>query len=304
MLIDPRHLEQIAVIVDAGTLAQAAIVLGTSQPALSRMIGALEARIGMPVFERTRRPLRPTPIGHELAQQGRAIRSARLRATEIIKAGKRGFFGVLKIGAPPFLCERLVTEAIASFVAGRPDTMIDLVPDYSAGLLEKIYQNQIDLVIGPARFVEQGNTDLLLEPLFEDVNVIVGRAGHPLLAGQEIRARDLQDAIWIGHSSRSILRTDMEQALKLLGLRNLRFAFQSEAASAVIELLRNTDFLTILPRYAVKGDGTDGLSTGSLPLPDSPQLISVITLSDRHTSRLMADFVAHMRAHVAQRYAG
>ena len=36
MIIDPRHLEQLAVIVDAGTLQTAADKIGTSQPALSR----------------------------------------------------------------------------------------------------------------------------------------------------------------------------------------------------------------------------------------------------------------------------
>ena len=82
MILDPRHLEQLSVIIDKGTLQAAAMELGTSQPALSRMIATLEARAGLPIFERERRPLKPTSVGVELATQGRAIRAARLRAQE------------------------------------------------------------------------------------------------------------------------------------------------------------------------------------------------------------------------------
>ena len=85
MIIDPRHLEQISVIVDTGTLQAAADRIGTSQPALSRMIRTLEARLGTRLFERDRRPLRVTPMGIELANQGRATRlpnGVRIAATK------------------------------------------------------------------------------------------------------------------------------------------------------------------------------------------------------------------------------
>jgi len=52
MKLDPRHLEQIAAVVEHGTLNEAAKHLGTSQPALSRMISLVEQRIGSELFKR------------------------------------------------------------------------------------------------------------------------------------------------------------------------------------------------------------------------------------------------------------
>jgi DNA-binding transcriptional LysR family regulator len=303
MLIDPRHLEQLSVIVEAGTLREAARQLGTSQPALSRMISNMETRAGMLLFERSSRPLRPTALGAELANQGRAIRTARLRAAEVVDFGARGFFGVLKIGAPPFLCERLVSEAIASFIAKRPAIRVELVPDYLSGLHERIFQNQIDIIIGPAKFVEAGNPDFALEPLFADSHVIVGKAGHRLVEASHISVGDLEDVTWIGHSDRSLLRFDMEAILQLLGIRNLRFAFQSESAGAVTELLRRTDCLTVLPRYAVRADAQDGLGIVQMVLPDREQVVSMITLADREQSKLTSDFKSHLRDYVKTGYA-
>lgn len=302
MFIDPRHLEQLSVIVVSGTLREAARQLGTSQPALSRMISNLETRAGMLLFERTSRPLRPTALGAELANQGRAIRTARLRAAEMVDFGTRGIFGVLKIGAPPFLCERLVSEAIASFILERPEIRIDLVPDYLAGLHERIFQNQIDIIIGPAKFVEAGNPEFFLEPLFSDAHVIVGSAKHHLIHKPKVSVADLADAKWIGHSDRSLLRYDMEEVLKLMGIRNLRLAFQSESAGAVIELLRSTDCLTMLPRYAIRANARDGLAILQITLPAREQVVSMITLADREQSKLTSDFKAHLRNYVKTRF--
>ena len=299
MLIDPRHLEQLSVIVDVGTLQEAAKQIGTSQPALSRMIGTLESRIAMPLFERTTRPLKPTPLGEELANQGRAIRTARLRASEVVDFGARGFFGVLKIGAPPFLCERLVSEAIATFVAARPKVRVDVIPDYYSGLLEKMFQNQLDIIIVPTKFADQARSDLSFVPLFADLNVIVCRSNHPLLSQDNIDVTDLERMTWIGHSERSVLRSDMEIALKLLGVKHIRFAFQSESAGAVIELLRKTDFLTMLPRYAIKTRARQGLTILPLDLPNPDQLVSMITLAEREETKLVSDFKAHILEHFA-----
>lgn len=302
MIIDPRHLEQLSVIVESGTLQGAADKLGTSQPALSRMIRTLEARVGDALFERNRRPLRPTTLGRELASQGRTIRIARERSVELVDQGRKGFFGVLKIGAPPFLCERLVSEALSGFLGQRAGIRVDLVPDYFPGLQERLFQNQIDIIVGPAKSADPGYSDLVLEPLFEDANVIVGRADHPLL-GRRITDHDLSQTAWVGHSSRSMLRHDMETALRLLGVRSLRFVFQSESAGAVLELLRRSDYLTILPRYAVQADGTDGLAILPVRLPTADQTIAMMSLADREETKLTGEFKAHLRRYVADRIA-
>lgn len=118
MLIDQRHVEQISIIVQVGTLQRTADKIGKSQPALSRIIRALETRIGQLLFELDRRPLQPTWLGLELASQGRAILVARQRAVESVDQSQRGVLGVLKIGVPPFICGRLVAEAISGYFCG------------------------------------------------------------------------------------------------------------------------------------------------------------------------------------------
>ena len=80
MSLDPRHLIQLATIVETGSFAQAATQLDLAQSALSRNIKTLEERVGSPVLQRGRRGAVPTEIGTRLAQHGQVIRTAHLQA--------------------------------------------------------------------------------------------------------------------------------------------------------------------------------------------------------------------------------
>lgn len=68
MDMDPRHLEHLAAIVDHDTLREAAELLGTSQPASSRMPANLEARIGVQLLGRGTRPRMVTEVGESKAE--------------------------------------------------------------------------------------------------------------------------------------------------------------------------------------------------------------------------------------------
>ena len=296
MLIDPRHLEQLAVIVEHGTLHEAAKRLGTSQPALSRMIGNLEIRVGVQLFERSNRPLLPTEIGQKLARHGRAIRAIRERAHEDIQLGMRGMTGELKIGAPPFLCERLVGDAIAHFIGRRPGIEVKLVSDYFPQLERKVLLNQIDVVICPLRLLSVPREELAVEPLFWDEHVVVGRNDHPLSKLDRITASDLEAATWISHAEPSMLHVDMATALASYGVSNVSIAFQSESAAAILEMLGSTEFLTVLPRYALRNPEHES-RLSELPVKfESPSMtVGMVTSTRRLESPLLAAFANHMR---------
>jgi DNA-binding transcriptional LysR family regulator len=300
MLIDPRHLEQLAAIIDHGTLHEAAKQLGSSQPALSRMLRTLESRIGVQLFARNSRPLVPTEIGRKLSDQGRAIRAARLRAAEDVRYGTRGMSGELKIGAPPFLCERLVGDIIADFFKDRPEIAVELVSDYFPSLERRIANNQIDILICPITLLVNSKTELTVEPLFTDRHVIACRSGHPLESRGNITASELEATTWIGHSRHSMLRIDMAKALESIGVANLHFGFESESAGAIFEMLRQTDFLTVLPEYVIGRLQADRrISNLPIELNTSPQAVGMMNQSRRSGSPLLNAFKDHVRDFIA-----
>lgn len=301
MKIDPRHLEQLAAIVENGTLHEAAKRLGTSQPALSRMIANLEGRLGVSLFERSARPLVPTEIGRKLSDHGLTIRSTRLRAAEDVQLALRGLSGELKIGAPPFLCERLVGDAISSFLSEREGTEVTLTSEYLPDLERMVLLNHLDVAICPLRPMTVSRDELTAEPLFPDENVIVCSRDHRLAKRSDITPEDLENEIWISHSDQSMLQRDMTAVLATFGVRNLRIAFKSASAGAIFEMLRNTDFLTVLPQYALRETASEsGLHLLPLRFAASTMSVGMVTPCNRMASPLMNAFAAHMRAYVAK----
>ena len=300
MNIDPRHLEQLGVIVEHGTLLEAADRLGTSQPALSRMIANLESRLSMPLFERRSRTLVPTAIGRKLANHGQTIASTRLRAAEDVELARRGLSGELKIGAPPFLCERLVGDAISSFLKCRSGTEVTLVSEYLPELERLLLLNQLDVVLCPLKLLNTSRETLGVEPLFQDQHVIVCRSDHPLMTRDAVSVHDLEREVWISHSDRSMLQRDMASLLTHLGVRNLEISFESTSAGAIFEMLRNTDFLTVLPRYALRGSAEEGdLGVLSVPSDLPPMLVGMVTPLNRVATPLQTAFADHMRDYVS-----
>src|SRR3990167_1368244 len=62
-------------VAEAGSWTRAAQALGSSQPTLSRQIGALDAQVGCALFERTRRGLRMTEAGVALLAPARRMQA-------------------------------------------------------------------------------------------------------------------------------------------------------------------------------------------------------------------------------------
>lgn len=301
MKLEARHLEHLAAIVDHGTMQQAAEYLGTSQPALSRMLRQMEDRTGILLFEPGSRPLLATEMGRKLSDQGRAIKAARARAHEDVMLSARGMIGELKIGAPPFLCERLVGDVIATFYGKRPAIEAQLVSDYFPSLERALLLNQVEIIVCPIKLVVAGQVALQVESLFRDEHVVVARREHALTRKSSITIEDLEAASWIGHARRSMLNTDMATALASIGVVNLKIGFHSESAGANFEMLRRTDFLTVLPRYALSQIQIDsGLTV--LPVKFSTPFLAVgmVTSKERTASPLLKAFQEHLRHYVGE----
>ena len=99
MKLDPKHLAQLSVVVEAGSFQSAADRLGLTQPALSRNMKTLEARLGAPLFRRTGRRSIPNSLGMRLARNGLAIRLAEEQAGIVADQSVQGSVGELRIGA-------------------------------------------------------------------------------------------------------------------------------------------------------------------------------------------------------------
>jgi len=250
MYVDPRHLMQLATIIDAGGFTEAAARLGTTQPALSRTIMELEKRLGEMLFIRRRRPLQPTPIGLMLAEQGRAISSATAKASERIEQFRDGQEGSIRIGGPPYFMDAMVSGTIADFQSVNPGVRIDQINGYTVDLIALARSAQIDIAICPIDLMSH-DLDLEFTPLIESRNIIACRHDHPLVSELHITAEMLISFPWIAPPPNSPLLSDLKSALLSMGADRIQISYSATTLASVINHLKRSECLTVLPHSVV-----------------------------------------------------
>ncbi|GGF85812.1 transcriptional regulator [Azorhizobium oxalatiphilum] len=112
-------------VLDLGSFTRAARELGLGQPAVSKQVAALEARLGTLLLERSSRGLRPTPAGQDL--YGAAVRLVSdLEETENrVRGVSQCPGGVVRVAMPPTLGRMYVIPSLPAFFALYPEIAVE-----------------------------------------------------------------------------------------------------------------------------------------------------------------------------------
>lgn len=145
-----RHLRSFAAIADLGGFARAAPSLHLSQPALSRQIHALEAQLGVPLFDRVGRGVRLTSEGEDLLLRSRRLLVEVDALGERARALKSGATGILRVGATPQVIENLLATFIGRHRGRHPGIEVHLVEDGGEQMAERLAHGDVQLACMPA----------------------------------------------------------------------------------------------------------------------------------------------------------
>jgi DNA-binding transcriptional LysR family regulator len=113
-------------IVTTGSLSAAARRTGIAPMAASRRLAALEAQLGVRLFNRTTRSLSLTPEGEAFLPHAIALIEARDLALESVSSAGTGLSGVLKITSPNVIGHSVVVPVVADLVAENPALKVNL----------------------------------------------------------------------------------------------------------------------------------------------------------------------------------
>jgi DNA-binding transcriptional LysR family regulator len=149
---------------DAGSLTAAAEKLGVSQSAVSRQIAALEAQIGVPLFQRHARGLILTAQGEALKALTDDMASASARADSAIADARDRVMGDLRVTAPVAFGTTWLAPRLGAFADLYPELRTHLVLDDREYDLLKL-EAECALRLWPA-----GQAELIQRKLF-NVNV-------------------------------------------------------------------------------------------------------------------------------------
>jgi LysR family transcriptional regulator of gallate degradation len=190
---------QLHVLIELGHqrhMGAVANALAISQPAVSLTLRNIEQYIGVRLFERTVRGVRPTSSGETLIRHLRlALNEIRIAADEI--AAIRGVEqGEVRVGDLSLGRTYLLPAAITRLLRKHPGLKISTIEGPFETLTAALRSGTIDFIIGalrPPTYTE----GLSREPLVNDEMAIVTRAGHPLCLRKHVEFHDLANAQWV-----------------------------------------------------------------------------------------------------------
>jgi DNA-binding transcriptional LysR family regulator len=277
-----------AAVLEAGSLAGAGRRLRRSAPAVTRILAALEARVGVRLVERTTRRLAPTDAGRRLAEPARRALAAYDEAVQAVADDGR-LRGRLRVTAPLVFGRRHVAPVVASFLDAHPDVTAELeLHDRNVDLIA----HEVDVAVRIGPLADSG---LVARRVGQVRRLLVASPAYLARHGTPARPRDLA-----GHA---ILHSS-----GVPGAPVWRFAAPAPADQAVRLAPRLTvNEIDALLAAACAGRGiarplsyqvADELADGRLVrlLPDfepEPLPVHLVVPSARHMPRPVRAFLDH-----------
>ncbi|MBT9568464.1 MAG: LysR family transcriptional regulator [Thiobacillus sp.] len=175
-----KAMHTVVSIADAGSLTAAATKLGSSPPAVVRTLAALEAHLGMRLFNRTTRRVSLTEEGQHYIEHCRQVLAAVDDAESALTAGAVEPSGQLTVTAPVLFGQMYVAPSVTRFVQRYDKVRVNLLLlDRVVNLLEE----HVDVGI---RIGELEDSSLVAQTLGTARRIVVASpaylSGHPVPA--------------------------------------------------------------------------------------------------------------------------
>lgn len=249
VFLNIENLKMFCLVVDEGSISQAARLSFVSQPAVTRQIHQLENFYGTLLFDRSEGKLRVTEIGRVLYPFAKAIINDFNHSIEVIGQLTDDYHTNLRVGASLTIGEYLLPSLLGKFKKQKPEIKVTLTIKNTALVLEDLSKDVIDLALVEGA-VE--NTDFIVEKFAEDELILICSSDHPWKDRKEIPIEELANERMIWRESTSGTRHTVESKLREYGvLEKINGYMEIGSTQAIKSMIEAGLGITILPRLTV-----------------------------------------------------
>ncbi len=214
-----RHLELLVALADSGSMRAAASRLNLSQPALSKMLGEIEAGFGTRLFERTAHGLRANAAGNAAIYRARVILGELSRSKDEVDALRDGAEGLLRLGT--LSVTATVPQAIIELRRRLPTAYVQVQEGRVRELIQRLLNGELDCVFGavtPELLTSSQLSLLKPELLVEDELCVLCAQGHGLSRKRRLGWNDVQAQPWVAPPKDTLVRQALMTAFLNAGL--------------------------------------------------------------------------------------
>ncbi len=271
---DWNQVRAFLVIAEEGSFSAAARVLKTSQPTMSRQIGALEETLGVTLFERSVRGLTLTETGRDLIDHVRVMGEAATLVSMVAEGKSQDVTGEVTVTCTDLMSTTILPRVLKPLRETAPGIQVRVL---ASRKLEDLTERAADIAI---RHVRPDQPDLIARQLGDFRASLYAASEYLDRVGRPRTLLDVAKLDYVGNSDSTLI-----ERLHGMGVSIQRENFVISDANGVVawEHVKAGYGVSLLPEPLGEAE-----PTVERVLPDCPYLefpIWLVTHRELHTSR-------------------
>lgn len=222
-----------------------------SQPSLSMQIQKAEDDLGFPVFDRTKKPIRPSSKGRIFLAHARKLLADYDALMAQSKSESEEISGEFVLYLIPTVIPYLLPKFLEPFLSAYPRVELTIKEATTEECIEAIKEGVCDSAILALPIEEKGlrERSLFYEPFF-----VYAHHDHPLLDAPNLTQKHLiDDSLWLleeGHCFRNQVLSFCSLAKSSrVGRNNLHF--EAGSLETLRQIVRHSGGFTVVPKMLV-----------------------------------------------------
>ena len=289
-----ESLKMFCLVVDEGSISQAARLSFVSQPAVTRQINQLENLYGTLLFDRTEGKMKITETGRMLYPFAKTIVNDFNRSKEVIQQATGKFNASLRVGATFTIGEYLLPRLLGRFKKQIPEIKVTLTIKNTPGVLDDLSNDVIDLALVEG-LVE--NTEFVIEKFAKDELILLCSPDH--IWGERITIEELANERMIWREATSGTRLIVENMLREYGvLEKIESYMEIGSTQAIKSAVEASLGISILSRLAVGRELEQGdLREVKIDGVHLTRNLWVVNKNQRFKKKAVSDFLEFIHHH-------
>ncbi len=220
-----------------------------TQPTLSMQVQKLEEEIGTLIFDRSKKPLKPTKIGIQFIEKAREILQEVKLLEDIVSDERFSTKGTFRIGIIPTLAPYLLPIFLDNFIKKHPETKLIIEELESLQMIKRLKAETLDIGIIVTPLQEKSIREI---PLFSEPFLVYLPKNHKLINKEKLTSNDLNDENVLILSEGHCFRN---QTLKICNqsysLEENGFEYQSGSIETLKRMVDKGLGYTLVPELSV-----------------------------------------------------
>lgn len=235
-----------------------------TQPTITIQVKKLEDELGIQLFDRSKTPLVPTPMGELILAKARSVMQEFKQIKELVNHERDSIAGEFKIGIIATISPYIVPKFVGHFTQAHPDTALDIDEMQSDAIIEALDKGNIDVGILVTPLAEHFIREI---PLYNEPFVYYGSADSPLKSRTALTVHDVDnmEGLWLLNSGHCFRNQVLNICNAPADKKNI--AFKSGSIETLKKMVDNYGGYTLIPEMAIHAQDTGTVIPFAHPKP-------------------------------------